>query len=264
MRSAVRNDPTRRSNFSELPPFWAGFELPGCPDLTAKSVLEIGCGEGRRCFELAAHGAARIVGLDPNGGSIASARRRLQNLKSSCGDRLVFCEGELGSFAPEKFDVIVSENALEHVVNVPELLADIRHHLNPGGQVYLGFGPLYDAPEGDHGWLRAVLPGRRFFWWPWGHLLFERYALRKLGSLYGHSITLTENWPFLYLNRHTVEEFECMIRSCGLRITYLRRNYVKSLQGRLFAATGRLPCLARYFTLNLFVILEAGPAPNRA
>jgi SAM-dependent methyltransferase len=161
----------------------------------------------------------------------------------------------------EKFDVIISENTLEHVMNVAELLAQVRDRLKMGGRFYVGFGPLYHAPDGDHGWLRAVLPGRRIFPWPWGHLLLERFAFRKLSKLHGKAVTQTHDWPHLDLNKHTVAEFEEMFRKSGLRIEYLRKNDVRSHKARLFVAFARLPILSPYFTINMFAILQKGSAP---
>jgi SAM-dependent methyltransferase len=236
--------------------FWNGFGLDACPPLAGRSVLEIGCGEGNRCLELGACGAQRVVGVDVLEASILRARCVLAKAPGHWRSRVTFFHGPAERLPPEQFDLIVSENSLEHVMDVSGVLAEARRRLNPGGRVYFGFGPLYHGPGGDHGWLRAVLPGRRFFPWPWGHLLFEKLALRRLSRLHGRPITRTFDWPYDDLNKHTVEEFEEMFRASGLRIALLRRNHVRSLAGRLFSAVGRLPVLSRYFTLNVFVILE--------
>ena len=34
--------------------FWEGFGLPACPRFDGRTVLEIGCGQGKRSFEAAA------------------------------------------------------------------------------------------------------------------------------------------------------------------------------------------------------------------
>jgi SAM-dependent methyltransferase len=240
--------------------FWRGFGLDGCPRLEGKTVLEIGCGEGSRCLEIGAHGADRVVGVDTLEHSILVSRGRLAKAPPAWRDRVSFFHGAAESLPAGQFDLIISENSLEHVNDVRGLLAEARRRLKPSGRLYIGFGPLYHAPGGDHGWLREVLPGRRFFPWPWGHLLFERFALWRLSHIHGRPITKTIDWPYDDLNKHTLEEFEEMFRTCGLRIVELRKNYVRSLAGQLFSALGRLPVLARYFTLNVFVIFEH-PSP---
>jgi SAM-dependent methyltransferase len=242
--------------------FWERF-YPHTPTFAGKAVLDVGCGEGNRCFEAAAKGASRVVGVDPSW-EISIARARLKNTPVHERERIVFFEGLLPVLPPERFDLIVSEDTFEHVLDVPELLAEVRKRLSPGGQFYLGFGPLYHSFDGDHGWMRAVLPGRKFFPWPWGHLIFEKYALRKLSKLHAKQITNTRDWPYLSLNRHTFAEYEAMFRESGLRIAYSRVNYVRSLKGKLFAALAGVPGLSRYFTMNVYMILEHDHEQNPA
>jgi SAM-dependent methyltransferase len=161
------------------------------------SVLEIGCGVGRRCLEIATSGADRVVGVDPTENPVVMGRRDEVLSKASVElcNRIVFFRGTIETLPPETFDVVVSEDTLEHVLNVSDLFEQAKNRLKPGGKFYLGFGPPYHAPTGDHGWLRAVLPGRRFFAWPWGHLVFERLAFQRLSKLYGKLVTNTHDWP---------------------------------------------------------------------
>jgi SAM-dependent methyltransferase len=237
--------------------FWERFQ-PNVPSFDGKTVLEIGCGEGNRCFEAAAHGASRVVGVDPYEPSISVARAHLLIAPMAGRQRVVFFLGTLQMLPSEKFDLIISEDTLEHVLDVPALLTEIRNRLNPGGQFYLGFGPLYHAFDGDHGWMRAVLPGRKVFPWPWGHLLLEKRAFRKLSKVHGKAVTNTRDWPYLSLNQHTFSEYQEMFRKSGLRTVYSRINYVESFKARLFTAFRGLPGLSRYFTNNVYMILENG------
>jgi SAM-dependent methyltransferase len=236
--------------------YWERFGLSACPRFDGKTVLEIGCGEGRRCLEAAAHGAVRVVGIDPLEAQVAACHRVQARSPHPERDRVSFVVATLETLPPERFDIVISESALEHVMDVAALLAHVRSRLNPGGKFYLGFGPLYHAPDGDHGWLRAVLPGRRFFLWPWGHLLFEGYAFRQLSKVHGKALTRTHDWPYLDLNRHTLAQYEAMFRDSGMRVTYVRKNHMRSRKARLFAALGDLPILSKYFAINMFVIFE--------
>jgi SAM-dependent methyltransferase len=235
--------------------FWESFS-PHFPTFEGKSVLEIGCGEGSRCLEAADRGAHRVVGVDPFAPSISVARAQMATVPLAQRERIAFFEGTLPMLPPEKFDLIISEDTLEHVLDVPELLAEIKSRLHPGGQFYLGFGPLYHSFDGDHGWMRAVLPGRELFPWPWGHLFLEKRIFRSLSTIYGKPILDTQNWPYLSLNRHTSDEYLKMFTQSGLRMVFLRVNHVTSLKGKLFAAIRRIPGLARYFTLNMYAIFE--------
>jgi cyclopropane fatty-acyl-phospholipid synthase-like methyltransferase len=236
--------------------FWTRLGEKACPRFDGKSVLEIGCGEGGRCIEAAQHGAMRVLGIDTLETQIETARESLANSSMRGASHLEFKCSSIEALPDEQFDVIVSESALEHVMNVPALLAEVRRRLKPAGRFYLCFGPLYHAPEGDHGWLRAVLPGRRYFPWPWGHLLFRNFALRRLSTLHGAPIANTHNWPYLDLNELSLSEYVTMLRECGLRIVYERTNVVSSMKARIFAALGRLPVVSKYFAINMYVVLE--------
>jgi SAM-dependent methyltransferase len=237
--------------------FWAGFEFRGCPPFDGKSVLEIGSGSGHRCFEALSHGAVRVVGVDPFDVLVKDARGlRATRAPAAWRNRVTFVLGTIDSLGPEAFDVIISEDAFEHILDVPGTLCGIRDHLRPGGEAFIAFGPPYEAPDGDHGWLRAMLPARRLFPWPWGHLYLRRFAFRRLSAFHGRTVTEPRNWPYLDLNQHTVPEYMKMFRESGLRIVSMRSNVVYSLKGRLFKALSRLPGLARYLTINVFVRLQ--------
>lgn len=238
-------------------PFWAGFGFPSCPDFHGKTVMEIGCGHGWRCVQAAEQGAVRVVGVDPLASQIAQANSTLAASRVAHEGRVKFFHGTIDRLPPEQFDVLISESSLEHVMDVPALLAEARRRLKPGGRFYLNFGPLYHAFDGDHGWLRDVLPLRRFFLWPWGHLYLERYAMRKLSRIHGRTLTQMHDWPYLDLNRHTAEDYERMFAASGLRTVSLRKNHVRSTKTRVFAALAHVPRLQKYFTMNMYVIFEA-------
>lgn len=242
---------------SAADPFWAGFGLDACPDFSGKSILEIGCGNGWRCIQAAEHGARRALGVDPIESSIAEAHANVA--RSELGPRAAaisfFC-GTIDQLPPEQFDVAISESALEHVMDVPALLSEVRRRLKPGGRFYLGFGPLYHAFDGDHGWLRATLPFRRLFAWPWGHLFFERYAMRRLSEIHGRPITRTYDWPYLDLNRLALADYRRIFGECGMRIVCLRSNQVRSLKARALSALAHFPGLSKFFTVNMYVVFE--------
>lgn len=248
--------------------FWKGFGLSQSPNFDKKSVLEIGSGKGARAFEAAASGASRVVGIDPS--HVDTQISREQATRRGVSNRVTFIEGFIKDLPDETFDVILSENTLEHVLDVSGLLAEARNRLNQGGLCYFGFGPLYHAPDGDHGWLRETLPGWPKFNWPWGHLLFYSYALKKIGRLRGCEVVDTKNWPHLDLNKYSVEDYRRIFSESGMEVVYWRTNYVKSWKGKLLRAASRISSLEKYCTLNVFVVLrnvqavsDASPSTDR-
>ncbi|MGE0500824.1 MAG: methyltransferase domain-containing protein [Rhizobiaceae bacterium] len=121
-----------------------GYLSPGGPDevdrvlagldLTAKSVLDIGCGSGGITLHIvSAHGAGHVTGFDVEEPVIEAARRRAASRGLS--DRAGFVQAPPGKlpFADSFFDVVFSKDALLHVPDKDALFADIFRLLKPGG-----------------------------------------------------------------------------------------------------------------------------------
>lgn len=60
----------------ENPKFWSRFD--GKPPLREKYVLDIACGLGSLCIDIALSGAKKVVGLDINSASINFAKEHLK------------------------------------------------------------------------------------------------------------------------------------------------------------------------------------------
>lgn len=99
------------------------------PDVKGRSVLDLGCGDGRLCRELADLGAARVVGVDPSTRMLAAAREFSGNPTVSY--RQAFAED--AAFDDASFDLVVSSLALHYVADLGSLLARIGSWLRPGG-----------------------------------------------------------------------------------------------------------------------------------
>lgn len=98
-------------------PFFAPHILP------SHSVLDFGCGAGHL---LAALPGSRKVGVEINPAARAAG--------APYGFPIVAEPGDLG---PERFDVIVSSHALEHVPAPLDVLRDLRNRLTPNGLLLL-------------------------------------------------------------------------------------------------------------------------------
>jgi 2-polyprenyl-3-methyl-5-hydroxy-6-metoxy-1,4-benzoquinol methylase len=93
----------------------------------AGRVLDLGCGTGYGSAELARTGA-RVTGLD----RVAAARE-------SRGSGARFVRGELGGlpFAPASFDVVLSFQVIEHLLDPTDYLREITRVLRPSGTLLL-------------------------------------------------------------------------------------------------------------------------------
>ncbi len=128
-------------------------------DVSARDVLDVGCGQGWLARRLTAAGA-RVVGLDPQAGALEQARR-----ESSPDERARYVKGvaEELPFPDASFDVVVFFNSLHHVpeAHMDTALAEAARVLRPGGVLYvqepLAEGEFFEltCPVEDETRLRA-------------------------------------------------------------------------------------------------------------
>lgn len=233
--------------------FWRKFGGDAPSTLKGLRVIEIGCGEGSRSIELAEQGAI-VTGIDIDERLIGLAEKKKKSAPAQVAKRVTFRLCPLQKVESASFDVAISEDAFEHIIDVPDVLAAIRDKLAPGGRAYIGFGPLYHSPFGDHGWLRNNLPYGAL---PWSHLFLPkavtyRIAGKKIGTPFGNTV----DWPFLALNQFTASEFKRMFAESGLKIVSIRSVKHASVAGKVFDLFGKLPVLRKYFTDGIYCVLE--------
>ena len=97
-----------------------------------QEFLDVGCGGGLICRELARRGAV-VTGIDPSQKALDSARDYVQ--KASLGQSVSFDCGysEVLPYADGSFSAIVCLDVLEHVRDVQATLREISRVLAPGG-----------------------------------------------------------------------------------------------------------------------------------
>jgi len=101
------------------------------PRAAGWSVLELGCGTGRNAAALLAAGAARYVGVDVSAGMLAHARARVAD------PRATWIEADLVAELPGvgACDLVLFSLVLEHVAELPPVIARAAAALAPGGVV---------------------------------------------------------------------------------------------------------------------------------
>jgi 2-polyprenyl-6-hydroxyphenyl methylase / 3-demethylubiquinone-9 3-methyltransferase len=97
-----------------------------------QEILEVGCGGGLICCEVARRGVLAI-GIDPSAGALMDARRYAQS--KHLGHMVSFEQGyaEALPYADGSFSVIVCLDVLEHVRDLQKTLQEIARVLAPGG-----------------------------------------------------------------------------------------------------------------------------------
>jgi 2-polyprenyl-3-methyl-5-hydroxy-6-metoxy-1,4-benzoquinol methylase len=132
-----------------IPEFWA--RCGGQPDLCGMRVLEVGCGHGALCVDMARNGAI-VVGVDLNRWRVSFATELLQSRYPQLTSRVQFSATPVQDLPRnEPFDYIVSKDTLEHIDDLDGLLESLYQLLKPGGFLIAGSTPLYWSPKGDHG-----------------------------------------------------------------------------------------------------------------
>lgn len=99
------------------------------PDLSGKSVLDLGCGYGHNCIDFVKRGAVGVVGIDISEKMLAvakteSAHERIRYVNMSMTD--------IGNLN-EKFDFIYSSLAFHYVKDFEAFSKEMYSVLNPGG-----------------------------------------------------------------------------------------------------------------------------------
>ncbi len=230
----------------ENPRFWRRFGGP--PDFTGQRVLDVGCGHGSMAIYLARAGAAQVVGLDLNCQLIEFASANLIQHHPDVAHRVTFLCQDLKDYPEDQvFDIIVSKDTFEHILDLPGMLAEMKKRLKPGGRIYAGFGPLYNSPLGDHGYSQSRIP--------WRHLMLGEEALVARVRARWRRDDL-RSLADLGLNGLALADYERIFAQSGLKIVALMTNRSEKPLSRLFAQFARVPFLREYFTFNIYVVLE--------
>jgi len=100
--------------------------------LAQQEILEVGCGGGLICEDLARRKAV-MVGIDSSEGALETAR--IHARQQGLGQNIFYEQAVAESlpFADGSFSVIVSLDVLEHVGNLKATLAEVARVLAPGG-----------------------------------------------------------------------------------------------------------------------------------
>lgn len=126
------------------------------------ALLEIGCGAGQFCVELARLGA-QVTGVDVSDGQIALARQRGE--ETGVALRLLRADAaQLSPLPDASFDGIVAIYALPYVAAMAECLAECTRLLRPGGRlIFAQDHPIRACFWDEEMEEESVLPARSYF-----------------------------------------------------------------------------------------------------
>jgi SAM-dependent methyltransferase len=225
-------------------------------DVTGRTALDVGCGSGQLCFELARRGAERVVGVEV--GDVLALRESLLSQPAQVQERVEFVQtdGSLRELGDERFDLAFSKDSFEHFSDPESVVEAMIGALVPGGRLVIGFGPPWKAPTGGHIPFMTRLP--------WAHLLFpervimaERRRFRPLED--------AERFEDIRggLNKMTLARFEEIMSRTGLQPRYFATNVSDNPAVRAMKLLQAVPPLREYFTANIYSIwVKDSPAPG--
>jgi 2-polyprenyl-6-hydroxyphenyl methylase / 3-demethylubiquinone-9 3-methyltransferase len=99
-------------------------------DLSGKLALEVGCGGGILCEEIARLGID-VTGIDPSEQSIKCAVNHAGENRLSV--KYLVAAGENIPFNDKCFDIVFCCDVLEHVHDLPQVISEISRVMKPGG-----------------------------------------------------------------------------------------------------------------------------------
>lgn len=221
-----------------------------------KSVLDIGCGACGKTMYYGKQGASHITGMD----IVASYEEEANSLAKELGlsDIFTFVLGDASKtqFDDESFDVIIMNDAMEHVSNPEAVLKEAYRILKKGGRLYVNFPP-YNHPFGAH--LSDVIGI------PWVHCLFSEKTLidayKELvsdkpdgESRINFRISRDENGKeyFSYINKMTLKRFKKIKASSPFKVSY----YAEIPLRKFLSPLAKLPFFKEYFVKMAVCIFE--------
>ncbi len=156
-------------------------------------------------------------------------------------------DGSLDELGGRQFDLVLSKDSFEHYANPEAFVSHIIEHIAPGGELAIGFGPLWKSPFGGHIDFMTPLP--------WAHLLFPEDVImaerrrfrpeedaRRFEEIKGG------------LNKMTLRRFRQVMEATGFERRYFATNVSDNPGVKAMRVGSRLPGLREYLTANVYSI----------
>ncbi len=218
------------------------------------SYLDMGCGSGELTIAFSRLGIRRITGVDFLPRYIDRAQAHARRIGG--GEAVRFICRDLRTWLPEeKYDVLLSFDAFEHIDDPGAFLRRMTDFAAPGGIAVLAFGPLFHSPFGDHMWdfFRLQIP--------WRGLLFSERAMLRVRKEYFRPTDPASAYREIAggLNLVRYSEFLRQVSDAGWEFDYLAVNtFLNRLPPLRFVCdmVTRVPVVRDYFVHNVYAVLR--------
>ena len=220
--------------------------LRAFPDFSArvanKDVLDFGCGGGLQAAAIARNGARYVVGIDTNEKNLNQARNLARELRLE--NQMDFAT-RLEDRFKNRFDVVISQNSMEHFSDPLGILEQMKSALKPRGSILIAFAPPWFAPYGSHMHFFTKVP--------WVNILFSEKTVMNVRSHFRSDGATRYEDVESGLNKMTVARFEDLIATIGMDTEKVVYTCVKRLN---FLA--KIPIVRELFINEVSCILSNG------
>ena len=142
----IRDNEVNANNLFEIPALFSMM-----PDLTGKSVLDLGCGFGEHCKRFISEGATKVVGIDISEKMLEIAK------KENSSDKITYINMPMEDIGqlPGKFDIVISSLAFHYVEDFSGVVKNIHRLLSTDGVlIFSQENPLCTCHSGGNRWTR--------------------------------------------------------------------------------------------------------------
>jgi GT2 family glycosyltransferase/2-polyprenyl-3-methyl-5-hydroxy-6-metoxy-1,4-benzoquinol methylase/tetratricopeptide (TPR) repeat protein len=219
--------------------------------LSAKRILDIGCGAGRLGEVLKQRQQATVIGVETVPAAAKQAQARLDDLFEEDIESLQLSDRE-------PFDVVVCADVLEHLKNPLAVLRKIHHWLKPNGRVVISLPNVQ-----HHTVVRGLLEGH-WTYEPAG--LLDETHLRFFTRREMEKMLFRAGFEIEHCGRTTGAEYEAWVREGRKGEIKLGRLFVGGMTSQhaedfhvyqfLFTATPRQK--KHYGTTSIIVVTHNG------
>ena len=118
--------------------------------------------------------------------------------------------------------------------------------LKKDGKAFVGFGPLYNFYNGDHGRTEAILP--------WFHIIIpEKILINRLNKKYKKNIEKIED---LGLSKYSFKDYIRLFKGSKFEIIYFKTNFSDHPLSIIFNLLSKIKVFEEYCTYNIYSILK--------
>lgn len=204
-----------------------------------KKILDFGCGEGYQSVAMASNGAKYVLGIDASQKAIKKARDLA--IKHGYKHQAEFKE-KLEESLKGSFDIIISQNSMEHFTAPVAVINGMKSALNQDGRIMLTFACPWFAPYGSHMHFFTKVP--------WVNILFSEKTVMKVRTYFRDDGATKYEEVESGLNKMTVKKFERIISDNDLEVVYKKYDCAKGIN-----FLGKIPLIRELFINRISCVI---------